>query len=58
VSGTWALIRKRDVAVDIVLPIVPTDVNDSLELARDKRYRLEAGDIVTFAMGTKMPYFD
>lgn len=54
-SGTCALIRKRDVAVDAMLPSVPTDVNDSFEPERDKRVLRDDGDNVTFANGTKIP---
>ena len=54
-SGTWALIRRRDVAVDAILFIVPTDVSDSLDPARDKRVLRDDGDNVTLANGTNIP---
>lgn len=58
VSGTWALIRKRDVFVDVMLPnvpIVPIEVSDSLEPARDIRDLRANGDNDTFAKGTNIP---
>lgn len=60
-SGTWALIRKRDVFVDVMLPIVPIvpiEVSDSLEPARDIRGLRANGDNDTFAKGTNIPWFD
>lgn len=54
-SGTCALIRSRDVAVDATLPRVPSDVSDSLEPARDKRDLRDNGDKETLANGTKIP---
>lgn len=54
-SGTCALIRIRDVAVDAMLPNVPTDVSDSLEPALDKRVLRDNGDNDTLASGTKIP---
>lgn len=52
------LILKRDVVVEAILFKVPTDVKDSLELALDNRDVLrQDGDSVTFANGTKTPYF-
>lgn len=56
-SGTCALIRKRDVFVDVMLPIVPIEVNDSFEPARDRRVLRDNGDNDTFAIGTKIPTF-
>lgn len=55
VSGTCALILKRDVAVDAILPSVPTEVSDSFEPALDKRDLRDSGDNDTLANGTKMP---
>lgn len=55
-SGTWALARNREVAVDVTLPIVPTDMRDSLEPARDMRLSFDDGESVTLATGTKIPF--
>ena len=55
VSGTCALIRKRDVFVDVILPMVPIELSDSLEPARDKRDLRDNGDNDTLAKGTKIP---
>lgn len=54
-SGTCALIRNRDVAVDACVPTVPTEVRDSLDPDRDSRVLRDDGDNDTFASGTKMP---
>lgn len=54
-SGTCALIRRRDVAVDAIVFTVPTDVNDSFDPDRDKRTLRDDGDSVTLANGTKIP---
>lgn len=57
-SGTCALIRRRDVLVDVMLPMVPMvpkDVSDSFEPALDKRDFRANGDNDTFANGTKIP---
>lgn len=54
-SGTCALIRNRDVAVEAILPSVPTDVSDSFDPDRDRRGLRADGDSDTFATGTKMP---
>lgn len=55
VGGTCAFIRKRDVFVDVMLPMVPIEVSDSFELERDKRVLRDNGDNETFAKGTKIP---
>lgn len=55
-SGTWALARNRDVAVDATLPIVPTDTRDSFEPALDKRFIFDDGDNDTLATGTNIPF--
>lgn len=54
-SGTCALILKRDVFVDVILPIVPIELSDSFELARDKRDFRANGDNDTLAKGTNTP---
>lgn len=54
-SGTWALILKRDVAVDAILPSVPIDVSDSFEPALDMRDLRDNGDNDTLANGTNIP---
>lgn len=54
-SGTWALARSLDVAVEVTLPIVPTDMRDSFDPVRDKRFNFDDGDSVTFATGTNIP---
>ena len=54
-SGTCALIRKRDVAVEAILPSVPTEVRDSFDPDRDKRGFRADGDNETLANGTNMP---
>lgn len=54
-SGTCALIRKRDVAVEAMLPSVPTDVRDSFDPDRDRRGFRADGDNETLANGTNMP---
>lgn len=53
--GTCALMRKRDVFVDVMLPMVPIELSDSFELARDKRGLRDNGDNDTFARGTNIP---
>lgn len=53
------LIRILDVTVvDAILPSVPIEVSDSLELARDNRDGVlrADGDSVTLARGTNIPY--
>lgn len=45
----------RDVTVEAIEPMVPTEVSDSLEPARDSRVLRDDGDSETLAMGTKMP---
>lgn len=55
-SGTCALIRKREVAVEAILPIVPTDVRDSFDPDRERRGFRADGDSDTLANGTNMPY--
>lgn len=55
VGGTCALIRKRDVFVDVTLPMVPMELSDSFEPARDKRVLRDNGDNDTLARGTNIP---
>lgn len=47
--------RNRDVFVDVILPMVPIELSDSFELARDKRGLRDNGDNETFARGTNIP---
>lgn len=48
--------RKRDVAVDTTLSIVPTEFNDSADPDLDSRAFRDNGDNVTFANGTNIPH--
>lgn len=52
---TWAFKRKRDVFVVTMLFIVPIDVRDSRDPARERRVIFADGDRETFAIGTKTP---
>lgn len=56
VSDTCALLNF-DVAVDVMLPTVIFEVNDSIDPARERRDFLDMGDNETFAIGTKIPCF-
>lgn len=55
VGGTCAFILKRDVFVDVMLPIVPIELSDSFEPARDNRDLRDNGDNETLANGTNIP---
>lgn len=55
-SGTCALIRKREVAVEVILPSVPTEVSDSFDPDRERRGFRADGDSETLANGTNIPY--
>lgn len=52
----WVLLRRmRDVTVDAIEPMVPTEVSDSFDPARERRTLREDGDSDTLASGTNTP---